>query len=616
MEQKKVGRRPAAAGIAGRAKSGARKSARDDIDERTLYIAGTTKADASKRTIAQNLDDEQIARRIADAKQLFDHFNRALKNISIYRHNVARFKEYLAATYQHLKRILKNYGTIAFRVEQLGFKYFGQMVYEQDATEQNIAHKFYRSGVRILIFREGLDEDELLKFTEICLTNFHKAEYMFEDMVSLMWKAEFRNIEYVVVESFAVGTESQEEAKAEIDKIVNYLYRQLTSDDADGFKYARLSLEDLEIEMEGVEQAKGVVVKGEPATPSEKAAILQQLDEDDTTRALPKLVDILLNLFDEEIDPELSEALEDVFVQLLDSFLMHENFKGLNQMLRRLRNLARKNLPPNNLALVERLEQTMKIRMGEAERLNRVAEILDTAAEIKEPQEVFRYLSALDEQAIVPLLEALERMEKLEARRLICDALAQLGKDQLDVFVRRLQSDKANLVRDMVYVIDKIDPPDKLDHLSRLLKHPNLAIRLETLNTLGSSGDESCGKYVSHALQDGNAQMRMAAARLLLNFDVNKAARTLLKIVEDPSFEKRHPQEQTAFYTALAMTNTPDAMEFFKQQLRASSLIGKKKLAEHKQQLVDALARSGSIAAFKLLKGELEAGVKDQQLAG
>jgi len=586
------------------------------VDPRNVYISGTSKLQPDDRDADQkHLTETESGQRVEEMKSFFDQLQRSIKTIGLYRHNTSHYGEYLDRAYKMLATMLRKYESVTVKVDQLGFKYFDVVVYQEDATEQNIAHKFYRDGVRILIFRDGLTPEEMLNFVLICLTNFHSAEYMFEDMVSLMWKSEFENIEYVVVETFAVGTESQEEAKAEVDKIVNYLYKRLTAQTDDRFSFARISLEDLEIELDDVEQAKGLVIKGTPATPEEKSKILQQLEEDDENRALPKLVVILFKVLEEELDQDLGQAIEDVFIQLLDSFLIHEDLRSINQMLRKFKGMGRKNLPSGNLARIQQIETMFTSKMGEAERIERLTQVLDTTSQIKEPQEVFRYLTRLSDQAIMPLLEALERMERHEARRLICDALATLGGDHLDVFVRRLQSEKANVVRDMLYIIDKLNPPEKLKIIAKLLEHPNLAIRLEALNTIGAGGDESCRGFVLKALNDSDTQMRITATRLLSNFDIAKAAKTLLAIVEDSGFTKRDQKEQTAIYGALAMTNTPESIEFFRGALRTSSLLSKKKLGDFKRSIVNGLAISGSIAAYKLLKAELEAGIKEEDVA-
>lgn len=595
-------------------KAAEKASEEKKIDPRSVYITGTSRM-KKDRNVLDDLDEAEAAQRIAKVQEIFDQLQRSIKTIGIYRHNTAHYGEYLERTYRILSDFLERYDALPLKVETLAFKFMNAVVYQEEASEQNLANKFYRDGVRILIFRKGLPAEELLNWVLICLTNFRSADYLHEDMVSLMWKQEFGYIEYVVVETFAVGVESESEAKAEVDKIVNYLYSRLTSASADHIKFARISLEDLEIELEDIDQAKGVVIKGTPATPEQKAKVLEQIEEQDQNRMMPKLVVILFRVLEEDLDVDLVQALQEVFGQLLDSFLIHEDFRTVNQVLRKFKSLARKNLPSGNLVYIQQIESRFISMMGEPERLERVADILESMAEIREPQEVHRYLTRLDENAIVPLLTALERMEKPDPRRLVCDALAVLGKEQLDVFQRRLQSNKANLVRDMMYTIDKINPPDKLKIVASLLNHPNLAIRLEALGTIGQGTDEACRAYVMKALEDPDTQMRITAARLLPNFDLSHATRTLLSLVQHDDFAKKDPNEQMAFFAALAMTNTPEAMEYFREQLRQTSLLSKKKHADFKRIMVNGLAMSGSIAAYKLLKAELEAGIKEEDVS-
>jgi hypothetical protein len=538
-----------------------------------------------------------------------------MKTIGIYRHNTSHYGEYLDKTWRALEIILEQEGTLALKVDQLAFKYLDVPIYEGQADDQNIAYRFYRDGVRILIFRQGLTAEELLNWVLICMTNFRAAEHIHEDIVSLMWKQEFSNIEYVVVESVSVGGEGEDEAKIDVDKIVNYLYKRMTSKSKDRFHFARVSLEDLEIELDDVEQAKGVLIKGTTATDADKTKVQAEIEEEDENRMLPKLVVILFKVLEEELDQDLGQSIEEVFIQLLDSMLMHEDFRGINQILRKFKGIHRKNLPAGNQARIEKIEENFTARMGEAERIGRIGEILETTGEIKKPQEVYRYLTRLGDAAILPLLDTLERMEKQDPRRLFCDALAVLGKDHLDVFSRRLQSTKSNVVRDMLYIIDKLNPPDKLKLMAQLLKHPNLAIRIEALNTIGAGNDKSCRIYVLNALNDPDTQMRMTAARLLPNFNIKAAVKTLFRIVNDSDFHRKPAKEQSAIFSALAMTDLPEAMEFFRRQLRSTSLLSKKKLAEYKRNIVNGLGLSGSITAYKLLKTELEAGIKEEDVA-
>ncbi|MBW2699544.1 MAG: HEAT repeat domain-containing protein [Deltaproteobacteria bacterium] len=568
-----------------------------------------------EKNIAEELEDKDLEKKIEGVQEIFKQFERSLKTIGLYRHNRAGYQDYLEPTYRAFTAFLGQHESLSLHTEQFGFKYEKTFVYKNEPSEQNVAHKFYRDGVRILVFRKGLTDEELLNFTLICLANFHTKDYIHDDMVSLLWKQEFINIEYVVVDSFAVGAEAEEDARIEVEKIVNYLYKRLTSNSGDAVAFARISLEDLDIELEDVEQAKGVTIKGSPSTPEQKARVQLEMSDENEHKMLPKLVSIIFRVLEEELDEDLGIAISEVFTQLLDSMLIHEDFRSINQILRKFKTTTRKKLPPGNLEIIEALEENFASRMGESERIEQVGQILDTMPEIKEPQEVYRYLTRLGENSLGIMLQVLEKMERVEARHLVCDAMVVLGKDHVDAFIRRLQSNRANLVRDMIYIIDKLNPDGKLKIIARLLDHPNLAIRLETLQTLGGSGDEVCRAYVIKALEDSDLQMRVNAARLLPNFDLRVALMTLMAMVQHQDFSKKHPQEQSALYAALASTNTKEAIAHFAEVLHSSSIVHKKKLIEVKRALINGLALSGSISAFKFLKAELDIGIKEEEVA-
>jgi hypothetical protein len=173
-----------------------------DIDTSDFVTDGAT---------GSKLSGEQVRERVAGVVDFFQLLRKAFKQIGLYRHNVTGYGKYLAGAYEALHRLLESYEGIAMHVEQRGFKYLGQPVYSEEATDLNLAFMFYRDGVRLLVFRQGLTALELLDFALICLTNFKDLEFAQEDMGSLMWKSNFSHIEHVVLECFALGSEAPEQ---------------------------------------------------------------------------------------------------------------------------------------------------------------------------------------------------------------------------------------------------------------------------------------------------------------------------------------------------------------------------------------------------------------------
>ncbi|HUU00312.1 MAG TPA: HEAT repeat domain-containing protein [Myxococcota bacterium] len=557
--------------------------------------------------------DEQ--QRVGAVRDFFIQLRKCIKTIGLYRHNVAQYATYLEPAYKALMQALEKCENIGLAVEQMSLCFHGVPVYEDQASDQNLAFKFYRDGVRMLVFRKNLGSQELLDFVLVCLTRVQADEAMQEDMVSLLWKKDFKNIEYVVIESFALGSQGTEQTKLEVDKIVSYLYGRLTSQSTDSHQFARLSLDDLELEIEDVKQVAGVNIAKQAAGQAEKDAIQAEMLSYDRTQLLPRFSVILTDIFSGEIDEQLGQKLVAAFDQLFDGYLLNEDLPSIDNLLAEIEKITKSALPPESLAWANQVALGLRHRMSQESTIARLGDMLDARSDRDSYQRIYRYLIGLDSSATVAMLRTLESLNKVESRHVFCEALSVLGRDVPEVFAQLLSSPKANLVRDMLYILDKLNPPDKTRMVAGLLTHPNLALRMEALKSIADSDDPGVGAYLTRALRDKDPQVRTTAAGLLPGVDPIIARQSLMAIAERTDFEEKPEREQVAVWAALSSIGTPDILEYLQKQLRTSSLLGKKKLAGHKKSMVAGMANSGSIAVYRLLKAELEAGIRDQDVA-
>ena len=531
------------------------------------------------------------------ARAVFQQLMKGFKNIALYRHNTARYGEYLEKAYQAMCGYLDTYQALAVKVEAEAFTLHKQALLPPESDER-LPYRFYKDGIRHLIFRPGLEAEEFQKFALIAMTNFDEPEHRGEDILSYLWAASLEHIEHLVVEGFAFADLSEEEVQVEVDKIVSYLYHRLRSNSEDFLRFARISADDLNLKMEAVDQVRGVVIQGQPVTERLAQIIQHDLQEDEGPRLLPKLVSVIFSLLDEDPNPL---AFQDVFTQLLDAMLLQEDFATVNQLIVKLRALERIDA---RAEVATQLKEFVLGKMGEPERLNRIIEIL-RAGPTRKGADIQRYLAALDSQAVIPLLEGLDTVELQDNRQVICDALAVLGAATPEPFVARLSSDRSALVRDMLYVIDKLDVPDKARLFENALKNPNLAVRLEALAVIGKGRTESNRALLVIALGDGHPQMRAAAARALVRFDPERGFQDLQRLIKAPDFAKRDEAERHALYGALGSSEQPAAISLFAQLLQQKhGLFQKKKVAEDKLLAIAGLGECASIASYKLLQAE------------
>jgi len=571
-------------------------------------MAARAREIAEAETRVDPLADPENKKRFELAKEFALHLAKGIKNIGIYRHNAARYPELVRRALEAVVRYTETFGPLTLKVETRCFSVFKQPVFEVGESGENLPYKFYREGIRHLIFRPQLTPEEFLQFVMIALSDAERSD----DVLSQMWNASFEHIEYVVVEGFSLDDMSEEEVAVEVDKIVGYLYRRLRSKSDDYLRFARVSAEDLDHSLDNVDQIRGAVITGATAGPKLVEKLQEEIKEDEGQRLFPKLVGAVFQVLEEGGLQDLA-ILQDIFLALLDALLLQEDFATVNSVLSKLRGLER---DPRKAPIAESLRGYLQAKMGEEHRLRRVGEILNLGKH-PQPQDLLRYLQSVDRSAVVTLLEILEVIEIPENRTVVCDALISLAGDNADPFLRRLDSEQSQLVRDMIYVIDRCDFPEKFRYIGQALKNPNLAVRLEVLAILSRSRSEQSRKFIVTALDDENAQMRLQAARLLPLMNPDKALPDLLRLVKSLEFERRDLKEKTAVYQALGATAQPSVLPFFSAMLAQRSLanlLRPGKVREDKLLAIAGLSAMPTIPAYKVLQTITEDGGNDGEV--
>ncbi|MGZ5958420.1 MAG: HEAT repeat domain-containing protein [Myxococcaceae bacterium] len=540
------------------------------------------------------LADPENRQRLELAKAFAFQLLKGIKQIGMYRHNESRYTEYLEKAHAAVREYTGRWGPLVFKVEQQNFHLFDQPLFTEDTP---LPFKFWRDGIRQFIFRPGLRPDELVTFTLIALSDVEKQG---EDTVAQLWRSPVDNLEYVVVEGFKVDGFSDEEVQVAVDKIVEYLYSRLRSHSDDFLRFARVSAEDLELKLEGVEQVRGAVIAGVTASDELKARLQKEIAEEEHSRLFPKLVSSIFQVAEAGVDDP--ELLEDMFLQLLDALLLQEDFAIINQIVLKLR--AMEDRP--GMSGIRRLKATFVEKMGDEQRLVRVADVLRTARPGVLP-DIGRYLSSLQPTVLPILLDLLETLDAPEHRLVLCDVIAEFCKvNPVDV-VQRLSSERPMTVRDMVYVLERAQHPERMVFFGRVLKHRNLAVRLDVMGTIARGRSLESRRLIAEALKDDTAQVRVQAARLLPEYDREHAYQDLVAVVKSKDFKKRSSEEQAAFYTALGSTGLPAAMSFMTQLLaEKAQLWNRARVVEEKLLAVHGLAGVQSIQSYRALQAVTE----------
>jgi len=536
------------------------------------------------------LADPKVRKQVEAARGVAYHLLKGVKTIGFYRHAEAKFTEFVSKAHTALTAYLAEYNHLNLKVELTNFTLFKQDLFAEDSA---LPFKFYKDGIRQLTFRKEFTIEELVSFTLIALSDPDRGA---EDINAQLWRAQMPHFEYIMVEGFRMDEFSEEEVQVEVDKVVDILQRRLRTHADDFLRFARVTEEDLEMKLDNIEQMRGVVITGVTAEPGLKAKLQKDVHEEENQRLFPKLISAVFQVVESGVDD--AELLTDMFTQLLDAMLIQEDFAIINQVVLKLKAMEQRQ---GTESAVGRLLRSFMAKMGEEQRLNRLGDVLKL--KLKSPQDISRYLAILSADTVSMLLDVLEMVELPDNRALLSETLIGFAKENPDPFVVRLTgSDKPQVQRDMVYILDRSNHPDKLKFFASLLKSRNLALRLEVMGIIARGRSGEARKMISSMMEDETMQVRIQAARVLPEFDREKAFMDLMTLVKEPKFEKRAPEEREAFYGAIGSTGMPGALLYFNQLLQVKSgLFNKQKIIDDKILAIAGLGGACTIQTAKLL---------------
>lgn len=536
--------------------------------------------------------DPNIRKQVEAARAVAFHLLKGVKTIGMYRHNESKYGEYLEKAWEAVDQFTQQFGPLSLRVDLTNFLLHRQELFTEESP---IPYKFFKDGIRQLIFRPGFTREEMTTFTLVALSDPDRGA---EDLNVQLWRAQMPHFEFIMSEGFKMDEAGEEEVQVEVDRVVDYLQRRLRTNSEDYLRFARVSEEDLDMQMNDVDQMRGVVITGVTATPELKARLQREISEEENQRLFPKLISAVFQV----VETGISDAtlLGEMFTQLLDAMLIQEDFAIINQVVLKLRAMEQRAGADSSIG---ELLRNFTARMGEEQRVGRIGEILKHS-KLKNPPEVVKYLTSLKAEAVHPLLNTLEMIEQQENRTLLCDVLVAFAKADPDPFVERLRtSDKPQVERDMVYILDRANHPDKIKFFASALKSRNLALKLEVIATIARGRTGEARKLIAGLLEDENLQVRMQAARVLPEFDREKAYLDLMKLIKDKAFETKDPREKENLYAALGSTNLPGAFAFFNTVLQQKvGLFNKQKVIEEKQLAIAGLGGACTIQAAKILQ--------------
>jgi HEAT repeat protein len=533
------------------------------------------------------------------ARDLTSAFIKAIKAFRFYPPDNPTLKGFRDQLLKKFQFFMNKYQSFVIQIGEYDLSFKGKILYENRDVKTSFAFLLYRDGLREIRFVKGLEEWEVQGIIDI-LKQGESINQLEDDIVTLMWEKDFVHISFLATDEFL------EETPVIIPETVDQFRKNLV------FKPLAHHVE-VELTEEGSEEGIDLdeilskVIEEPPPFVSDRSVYFLTSDEVEGLRKdveaeidpifVFNIMDILFEILALEKEREPYHDAVNILIKILDAFLTLGEFTKATDLLKRVY-ITLKTYELQDWQ-IENIRKVI-VEAGEEVRIERVGKVLER--EEVRLEEVNAYLMLLQKNSIKPLIKLLGELKNSKARRIFCDALSEIGKNSIELFTPFIDDRRWYLVRNITYILGRIGKEQSFPYIQKVFNHEENRVRREAVQALGLIGGPKAIGLLVRALTDNDVRIRCMAAINLGKVGKKAGLIPLLEVVQSKDFYKREPAEIKAFFNAIGMVGSNEAIPVLQQLLERKSWFGRGKTDEIRMGAANALATVGTPDAKAILE--------------
>ena len=533
------------------------------------------------------------------ARDLASAFIKAIKAFRFYPPDNPTLKGFSDQLLKKFQFFFNKYQSFVIQVGEYDLSFKGRIIYENKDVKTSLAFSLYKDGLREIRFVKGLEEWEVQGIIDI-LKHSENINQLEDDIVTLVWEKDFIHISYLATDEFL------EETPVIIPDNVDQFRKNLVFKPLAHHVEVELAEEGSEEGVDLDEILSKVIEEPLPfvsdhsvyfLTPDELEGLRKDVESEVDPTFVFNITDILFEILALEKEREPYQDAVNILIKVLDAFLTLGEFTKASDLLKRVYIILK------TYDLQDwQIESIQKIiaEAGEEVRIERIGRVLER--EEGRLEDVNAYLLLLQKNSIKPLIKLLGELKNSKARRVFCDGLSDVGKNAIELFTPFLEDRRWYLVRNIIYILGRIGKEQSLPYIQKAFNHDDIRVRREAIQALGLIGGPKAIGLLVKALTDNDVRIRCMAAINLGKGGKKVGLIPLLEVVQSKDFYKREPAEIKAFFNAIGMMGSNEAVPVLQQLLERKSWFGRGKTDEIHMGAANTLATIGTPDAKAILE--------------
>ncbi|MEW6376236.1 MAG: HEAT repeat domain-containing protein, partial [Thermodesulfobacteriota bacterium] len=372
------------------------------------------------------------------------------------------FRDQLLKKFQFF---LNKYESFVIQIGEYDLSFKGKVIYENRDVKTSLAFLLYKDGLREIRFTKGLEEWEIQELVDL-IKRSDNINQLEDDLVTLMWERDFAHIGYLATDEFL------EETPVVIPENVDQFRKHLVFKPLAHHVEVNLLEEESEEGMDLDEVLTKVIEEPLPFVsnrsvyfllPDEVEELRKEVESEIDPTFVFNITDILFEILALEKEPDPYQDAVNILNKILDALLTLGEFKKASDLLKRVYIILKTyELKDWQIEIIRKLI----VEAGEAQRIERIGRILEKEEGVR-LEDVNGYLLLLQRNSIKHLIKLLGELKNSKTRRVICDALSEIGKDAIELFTPFIDDRRWYLVRNIAYILGRIGKEQSFPYIQK-----------------------------------------------------------------------------------------------------------------------------------------------------
>lgn len=453
---------------------------------------------------------------------------------------------------------------LQIRIKETSFEWEGRTVYRDlERGTDGLPWLLYRDGLRTLTLHPGFETTELSAILKL-FQAARSASPDEDDLVTLLWAADFSSLEYTHVEHdsdgdvpFARGTET---GSGTMSGAPPAELMPVGEDAPSG----TVRVEDFDSTLYFLDPGEVEYLQSELA---------REYATDHRRLVLASLLDIVEGQAILESRTEALATIDQLFIE----FLSVGEFALVAYCLREAAAAARRMAVEDECLPLLR---GLSARLSEPSAMSQLLQAIDEHALSPAAALFEELLMELRPSALEPLLLWLGRETASPARAIVGRAALRVAMANTAMVAQLLEHTDESVVYGALQLAAQVATPATVPALSRLLRSGSESLRVEAIKVLGEIKSPAALQAVERGIDDGSREVRVAVYRVLATYAYTPALPRLLTALRRKELRTADLSEKMALFDAFGRTCGDAGVAELDTVLNARGLLGPREPAD------------------------------------